>query len=211
MAKKKTMKYSKEELEAMKVQALLQGIDPSTIKNEEIDLDKQIDEAFEEATATAKKKTSTRKKKEEKVFKQEYLPVLPEFENLKKELTLNVTFSQHDIHYKEQLWPIPEVKRTYRVELVKIPVQARRIAELVSKGNQAEMAKAYTGVVRYFKLACYETVPYAARELGYIRVSCVDGKLASRAFPLLSVAKDNHVNPEKLKKDLNKKAADIIS
>lgn len=206
---KKNMKYTKEELEAMKIQALLQGIDPSTITNEVIEDD--IDELVEEAVNPKKKRGTTKKKKEETVFKQEYIETLPEYANLKTDLTLNVTFNQHDIHYKEQLWPIPLVNRTYKVELVKIPIAAKRIAELVSKNNITEMDKAYRGQVRYFKLVCYDTVPYAAKELGYIRVSVKDGKLVSKAFPLLKEAKENHINPDKLKKDLNKKALDLLA
>ena len=210
---KKNMKYTKEEIEAMKVQALLSGVDPSTIQNEEVDLDTEIDEAFEEATESnkKKKKSTAKKKKDEPLCQQEYLDTLPEYENLKTNLTLHVVFNQHDIHYKEQLWPIPIVNHTYNIELVKIPMVAKRIAGIVSKNNSVEMDKAYKGLVRYFKVACHETVPFAGRELGYIRVSVKDGVLVSKAFPLFEQARECHVNPEKLKKDLNKKAMDIIS
>ena len=215
MANKKNMKYSKQEMEAMKVQALLAGLDPSTIQNEEVELDNKIDEAYEEACKEAvskKKKNSTSKKKEEApIIKERVIEMRPEFERLRKDLTMNVIFNQHDIHYKEQFWPIPVVDRTYNVELVKIPKQARDIAEMLSKADTREMERAYKGLVRYFKLVCYGTVPYRARELGYIRVSVKDGKLISQAFPLLKVAAANNISVEKLKKDINKKAIEVIS
>ena len=37
MAKKKNMKYTEEEMHAMRVMAMLQGVDPSTIQNEEVE------------------------------------------------------------------------------------------------------------------------------------------------------------------------------
>lgn len=210
MAKKK-MKYTKEELEAMKVQALLSGIDPSTIQNEEVDLDTEIDEAFEEATSTKKKKVSTKKKKEEPVFKENVIPTLSNYEKLRTNLTMNVKFDRHDIPYKEQLWGIPVVDRKYNIELIKIPIVAKKAAEIASNGNKEEMEKAYKGLVRYFKVICYDTVPFKAKELGYIRVSVKDGKLVSKALPFIKEAKENHVNIDKFKKDLNKKAMEVIA
>ena len=208
MAKKnvKKMKYTEEEINAMRINAMLQGLDPSTIMNEELEED-DIEIEIEDEKPKKKKKNS-----EPLVILPSTIEMKPAFEKLAKGGKLNVTYNGHDIHYKEQLWGIDTRIVEYQIELVNIQKVARDCVEKFH-GNSAEFKeKANNGDVRYMKVICYlDNIPYRAREIAWIEIVSVNNKLKSKVHIDKVQLKQNNINPEKLEKSISKELARMLA
>lgn len=198
MTQKKKSKYTQEEMNAMRINALLNGVDPESLNFNEEDEDMDIEIEDEKPSKKSKKQ-----KKEEVKHVESVIHMQPEFEKLKNKEQMTVAFGGHDIHYKEQLWAIPLRHVVYDVELVVTPKVARDIALKLSHNSFEEGEKAYRGDVRYYKIVTYENVLYKVKELGYIRVFALDnGKLKFKPEFKTDFLKSININPDKFKKSL---------
>ena len=205
MAKaKKQFKYTEEEMNAMRIQALLQGIDPSTIQNEEITIEKE--------KKPAKKRTPKVKDKvigsENQVFttSQHFLPELEVYSKLKPSVSMMVSYHEHDIHYKDQFWNIPQRSVKYEVELVRNPKIAKDIALMVTK-SESEVTRAAEGQVRYYKVVSYESILHKIKEIAYVRVEYKNGKFITDTFVKAKLLKESNANPDKVRSNLEKLVA----
>lgn len=151
------------------------------------------------------KRGGRRKKKAETPKASIYIPEMPEFASLNRDVKMNVTFKQHDIPYKEQLWGIDSRMVPYMLEVVKMPKVAKDISDIMNNNSVSERALAAEGDVRYIKVVTYEVVPYRARELAFIRVaSNPQGKLSTKTYVLKDVLKENNVDIDLFEKRLEK-------
>lgn len=206
MAQKKKSKYTQEEMNAMRINALLNGVDPESLNFNEEDEDIDIEIEDEKAVKKAKKQ-----KKEEVKHTEPVIHMQPEFEKLKKKETMQVSFGGHDIHYKEQLWPVPLRTVVYNVELVVTPKVAKDIALKLSHNSFEEGEKAYRGDVRYYKVITYENVLYKVKELGYIKVIALDnGKLKIKPEFKTEFLKSVNINPDNFKKSIQSVVSNLV-
>jgi hypothetical protein len=151
------------------------------------------------------KKGGRRKKKAETPKASIYIPEMPEFASLNRDVKMNVTFKQYDIPYKEQLWGIDSRMVTYMLEVVKMPKVAKDISDIMNHNSAYERALAAEGAVRYIKVVTYEVVPYRARELAFVRVaSNPQGKLTTKTYVNKNVLKENNVDVDLFEKRLKK-------
>lgn len=203
MASKKKMKYTKEELAAMKVRAMLQGIDPSTITNEILDSDEDdIDIEIENEKPRKRRKASD---KESSINTVVEIEELEQFSCLKRNLVIPINFLRHDIPYKEQLWGVPERVVNYNIEIVKNPKIARDISNKMNGNSVEEAEKATKGLVRYFKIITYDTVPFKAKEIGYIKVFVDNNnKIKTKVKISKTQMKENNINFDKAKSSIQK-------
>ncbi len=200
------VKMTKEEENAMRIQAMLQGVSfdellAANISSEDEDDDIEIEIEDEKPKKKGKKKAS----EDKPAPAQHLVPELEQFSKLNKNLKLNITYGEHDIPYKEQLWPIPARVVEYNIELVKNIKNAKDIADKFGKGSEEERQKAEDGLVRYFRVVNYEeNVSHKIREVAYIKVTENNGKFRTQLFVKSSVLKENNANPEKVKNNINK-------
>lgn len=151
------------------------------------------------------KKGGRRKKKAETPNASIYITEKPEFASLNRDVRMNVTFKQHDIPYKEQLWGIDSRMVPYLLEVVKMPKVAKDISDIMNNNSASERALAAEGDVRYIKVVTYEVVPYRARELAFVRVaSNPQGKLTTKTYVNKNVLKENNVDVDLFEKRLQK-------
>lgn len=151
------------------------------------------------------KKGGRRKKKVETPKASIYITEKPEFASLNRDVRMNVTFKQHDIPYKEQLWGIDSRMVPYLLEVVKMPKMAKDISDIMNNNSASERALAAEGDVRYIKVVTYEVVPYRARELAFVRVaSNPQGKLTTKTYVNKNVLKENNVDVDLFEKRLEK-------
>lgn len=207
-------KMTKEEENAMKIQAMLQGVPFEELANTYLSSEDEVDDDIEIKIEDEKtKKKGKGKKKEDKpVVVQHLVPELEQYAKLNRGIKLNVNYNEHDIHYKEQLWNIPSRIVEYNVELVRNPKVAKDIADMFSKGSAEERKKAEEGIVRYFRVINYEeNVYHKIREIAYIRVAEDSGKLRTHLIVKSKILKENNANPEKVKNNLNKLTKSIAS
>ena len=203
MAKKQRMKYTDEELAAMKIQAMLQGLDSSTVTNEVLQDDDIEIEIEDDEDRPAKKSRKAAKKKEEFVYEEKVIDTRPEFSKLKKNFTFDVVFDEHVIHYKEQRWPIPLRVVEYNVKLITNPQVAKACASEVTNNNETAANRAANGIDRYYRIETYDNVKNNCRYLGYIRVYVTNnGKLRSTLYINEGLLKSIYVNLDKFSKDM---------
>ena len=201
------VKMTKEEENAMRIQAMLQGLSfdellAANISSEDVDDDIEIEIEDEKP----KKKGRQKKASEDKPAATQHLvPELEQFSKLNRNLKLNITYGEHDIPYKEQLWPIPARVVEYNIEIVKNIKNAKDIADKFGKASAEERKKAEDGTVRYFRVINYEeNVSHLIREVAYIKFTEDNGKFRTQLFLKSSVLKENNANPEKVKNNINK-------
>ena len=203
-----TLQMTQTELDAMRLNAMINGIDLEQLQAEASEDDDFDIEIIDE---TPKKKGRAKAKKEEKPKKREEVPMLEKFSRLKSS-TMNVTFNQHDIPYKEQLWPIPPRTVEYQVELVKSPKISYDIAQMFVGKSDVEKEKAYSGNVRYFKVVTYESVLIPLVTIGYIRVTANDkGHMSFKIKVEKEALKNGNANPDKVEKNIESAMKSIIS
>lgn len=184
---------------AMNLYAKLQGIDANKVNSKE---DIEIEVEFENETKNKKK--TTKKKQVEQPIRDCRVPDLDKFSKLKRGMTIEVQQVSHDIHYKEQIWGIPSRMIKYNLEVVSNRKNAKDIAELFKRNTAQDIQDAETGEVRYIRIISYENIPYRSRELGYIRVTENNGVLEGHAVLKNKQMKENNINAEKVKKQINK-------
>ena len=97
------VKMTKEEENAMKIQAMLQGVSfedllaaNMSVEDDEDDIEIEIEDE-EKPKRKGKKKAS----EDKPVAVQHLVPELEQFEKLNRGLKLNVNYNEHDIPYKE--------------------------------------------------------------------------------------------------------------
>lgn len=201
------VKMTKEEENAMKIQAMLQGISFEELVGASLSSEDDEDDDIEiEIEDEKPKKKGKGKKKEDKpVAVQHFVPELEQFSKLNRGLKINVNYHEHDIPYKEQLWHIDARVIEYNIEIVRNPKIAKDVADMFSKGSAEERKKAEDGIVRYFRVINYEeNVSHKIREIAYIKVVEVNGKFRTQLYVKSKILKENNANPEKVKTNLNK-------
>lgn len=218
MAKKENMKYTNEELNAMRINALLSGVDPSTIQNvsadEEDDFEIEIVDEPSTTTKTKRRKTKQEKSSSATDFttKTSYIDELDAYKNIKRNAVLPVKFGQHDIHYKEQLWNIPTRTVIYNLEVVKMPKVAKDISDIMNSKSDDEREKASSGQVRYIKLVTYESIPHAVSVLGYGKIfTDKDGKLKTRVYVDKKTVSNCTVNYDTLVREFKTKMQEVVT
>ena len=168
-------KITKEALEAnyLLSRILNNGaVDNSAETYEEVIPDEELDavlEAKDEKPARKKKssggiKTTVGKGMGEKP---NYLPDWDKAE-LPKSTTIDIFFPGHDIHYKEQLWPVPDRTITYTVELAKF-AQAGLSKDVCNKAKSGE--------IRVYDIKTFEDCKIEVKSLGCITVESRNGKI----------------------------------
>ena len=131
-----TLKMTEAELDAMRLNALINGADLSKIDaNDDFDI--------EIINEKPKKKTRTKKSSPEPK-KIDEIPLLDMYKNLRNG-RVDIKFNQHDIHYKDQFWDIPPRTVEYQIELVKIPKIAADISQKFHSRKNKEYAKVTVG------------------------------------------------------------------
>lgn len=208
----KTIERTKEELNALRIQAMLQGIDPETISasyEEEVD-DIEIEVEDEEKPA---KKTKGRKSKavkpvgsQNQVFTTQphYVDDSDKFKGVDKSAKMNIVFNEHDIPYKEQLWKIDRRIVEYTIETAKHTKVAKDIAREFGKTTEQDLIEAETGEVRYYRVVTFDNVLNPIRCVGYVRMVNQDGKIKFQIKVLDNVLKEHSANPEKVKENIKK-------
>lgn len=166
----------KEDMQAAYLRALLNGEIPVEEESGAEEASGGVEVVFEDEP---KKKKKTRKKKVEEPVgseKQTFTTkqaFLGEWEHgdLGKTRPINVVFGNHDIPYKEQLWPVPERIIVFNVERIDIPKVALNAAEAIHKDlTDEQKSEVKNGTIRYYKIVTYEAIPADSNYLGYVEV-----------------------------------------
>lgn len=97
------------------------------------------------------------------------------FRNLPEKIEFTVRAKQHDIHYKEQIWNMPNRDIVYCMELVRSVSENLSITNRTHSTN-TEMYRelAREGVIRYYKIITNENVTSCIKSLGYVSVYSKD-------------------------------------
>lgn len=187
------------DLDAARINAMIQGLDMSMIAEQ---LDSELASDKDE-NKDNKKKTVQRQKN---VVQKDTgnVPELKFFEKLKDGCTIMVTFGQHDIPYKEQLWGIPTRVVKYELELIKNKKVARDVAMLFYKNGDTDKATrmADNGQVRYYRLVTRENVLHKFREIAYAKVYKHDNNIKYSLALKNKLLKDNAVDNKKVKENM---------
>lgn len=203
-----TLKMTEAELDAVRLNAMLNGVDLSSITSEDDD-DFEIEIIEDEKPS--KKKGVGKRKAEKEVKRVEFVPNLPQYEKLATGKCLNVTFNEHDIHYKEQLWNIPSRVIRYEIELLKLPKTCADASDVINNKSEVERQKAKSGEVRYYKIVTYENVLHKISVIGYIKAKAnANGKISFTPCLFENLLKDNNVNIQKVKKNVNNILKELI-
>ena len=169
--------------------------------------------------AEKKEKTEKKEKGEAKPRKKSTSVELPkkaremgireEFKNLPKSIGIKVSFSNHDIHYKEQFWNIPTRDVEYNVELMLNPALARQACIDINKADLAE--EVYDGKLMMYRVITYENVLSKAKQIAYIMVSAdSSGKISVHQYTSATKLKELHVATERFKKEMSRICNDIL-
>lgn len=177
-------KVTKEALEAnlLLSKILNKGaVDTSAETSEAVLSDEELDEileAKEEKPARKKKKASGGIKTTVGKGMGEKPNYLPDWDKaeLPKSTTIDIFFPGHDIHYKEQFWPVPDRTIIYTVGLVKFAQGAYNCCE--DAGLDKEVCnKAKSGEIRVYDIKTFEDCKIEVKSLGCIVVESKNGKI----------------------------------
>lgn len=211
------LELTKEEIEAMRVRAMLNGLDTSVLEEALVSDDDIEIEIEDEEEKPAKKKTTRSKSKKETESAtpvKKYSPFVEELEQFKylmPSIPIQVVFDQHDIHYKDQFWGINKRTVNYTLELVKNAKKAKDISDIVNDKSDKERARADKGIVRYYRLVTFEqNVLHKITEIGYVKIVYKDRELKSRTVINDKLLKEVHCDAEKVKKDVVKLIKDML-
>lgn len=186
---------NKELLEAMRVQALLNNMPTDEI-------DKQLKN--EDSSTNKKKQTKTKTKTEDKIAANKDIPMIDFYKDLPKHGDINITFKEHDIPYKEQLWGIPDRTVQYEIELVTSPKIAKDISDLMNNKSEEQNKLAEEGKVRYYRIVTYENVLSKLRIIGYVKVYKSKYGMKHKTMLYKSLLESHRVNYDKLNKNIKK-------
>lgn len=201
---------SKEELLAWQVMSMINGASAEEVGFGEIpdglESEAQKKKKAKSKTTKTTKTTKTRKTKAEPVEPvPREVPMLDAFKQVKDNIEVDVTYNEHDIHYKEQLWGIPERTVTYVIKPVTGIKAAKDISDIMHKCSAEERERAAQGLTRYYSVVTYENVLHKLHEIGYVRIRCKDKKLRASILMKSKLLKENNANPDKIKKKMSKK------
>lgn len=194
-----TLKMTAAELDAMRLNALINGADLSKIDvNDDFDIE-IIDKKPKNKTITKNLAPAPKKIDE--------IPLLDLYKNLRNG-KVDVKFNQHDIHYKDQFWDIPPRTVEYQIELVKIPKIAADISQKFYSRQNKEAAKAAAkaraGETRYYSIRTYESVLSSIVTIAYAKVTPDDkGKLKSRLAVEKEALSKSNANVNKIIKNID--------
>lgn len=206
------VKMTKEEENAMKIQAMLQGISFEDLLEANMLAEDDDDIEIEIEDEEKPKRKSRKKESKSTPVAQHFVPELEQFAKLNRGLKLNVNYNEHDIHYKEQLWNIPTRTIEYEIELVRNIKIAKDMANMFNHGSDEERKKAEEGIVRYFKVINHEeNVYHKIREIAYIKVVEDNGKFRTQLYVKSKLLKENNANPEKVKNNINKVIKNLVA
>ena len=195
------MTITKEVSDALKIQAMMQGMTIEDLARQMFDEEEIIIEVDDDTKKEKKKSTS--KKSEQKNKKPEiiYIEEKEQFSCLKVPKAVDVVFNGHNIEYKNQLWDISVRKVEYHTEVVKIPKRAKDLAEMFTPNSEEEKNRAANGDVRYIKLTSYsEALDFRIRDAGYAKVWENNGKLRFKIM-LNKELKNHRANVDSVRKD----------
>lgn len=197
---------TKQDLDAYRIYCMINGIEMEDVPVVEDNNNNNSE------NAPKKKKKSSNSSKSKETFKtsESKVPELPIFSKLRKSQELLVTFNEHDIKYKEQFWGVPTRTVTYQIELVTKTQVAKTISDMMNNNSETERQRANEGKTRYYKIVTYETAVSAVREIGYIKVENQNGKLNQKFKVKSKTLKENNVNPDKVKKNIQKLLPTLI-
>lgn len=203
-----TLKMTEAELDAVRLNAMLNGVDLSSIASDDED-DFEIEIIDDEKSS--KKKGAGKKKAEKETKRAEFVPNLPQYEKLATGKFINITFNEHDIHYKEQLWSIPSRMVRYEIELLRLPKPCADASDFMNNKSEIEKQKAKSGEVRYYRIVTYENVLHKISMIGYIKAKAnANGNISFTPCLFEKLLKDNNVNTQKVKKNINNILKELI-
>jgi len=206
--------YTREELEAMRISAMLRGVDLASISSQMADDD---DFDIEIVADEPKKKSRKAKKAENKPRVPASIQFKSQFDRVPKDLFENVLISAHDIPYKEQAWPIPSRTVRYDFDILKGSGQVKRKIEdnfkhlnIKNRTMQQEIDDATNGNVMYLSITTHENVHIKLVEIGLIRLEENNGKLVASTYVDTTKLKDCHINADKVEKNIKAKVKENI-
>lgn len=209
------LSLSKEENAALSIQALLQASQSELFSDDDTqELLKEIDNMDFEEEKPKKSRKGTKKKsnKDLDVAPVHYIPETDDYKNLNMNLEMQVRYTEHDIHYKEQLWGIPSRALKYKLEIVKMTKTAKDISDKMNGNSEEERRKAENGEVRYFRLVNHdENIYHMLREIAYVKVEKINGKFKTKVLVKSTVLKQNNGNPDKVKEELKKLVQQLVA
>lgn len=199
---------TEQELAAAKINAMINGLDPEEVTNnmlveaeQEKEKAKRQEKAQKKKEKASKSSKSSKKKEEAPEFVSEpaEVPELKFFSKLAKTIPMQVTFGEHDIPYKEQLWAIPTRTVDYKLELVSSKKLARDISDKVNGESEQHRERANKGTTRYYRLITHENVLHKVKEIGYVKVYRNSDNIKYSIAVKNNLLKENNVNVDKLK------------
>lgn len=208
-----------EEMEAMRINAMLHGQDVEFMCDaSDIDEERDYYDASEfTAKELKKRKTSGKQSGKGRARKKEgraatditvtgmistCVKTYPQYEKLYT-FPMTVSLLQHSIHWKEQDWGIPSREVEYRVELITNAGENKIIAEKFNGKNSKQAEMAYEGKVRYFKIICEaDSIPARIRQIGFIQVyrECETEQFKVRKLINIDACKNCNVEMRSLEK-----------
>lgn len=124
---------------------------------------------------------------------------------------MNIVFDKHEIHYKEQLWPVPLRTVEYMVELVRNPMEAYRLCEDFMKDKEVS-DKAKKGEIATYVIRTREEVKFVATTMGVITIrNTKNNKLEASVGLNRKAISECCVNGDKIKQNAIRVANSIIS
>lgn len=218
---------TKEELLALQLNSLINGVNleqislnsQDTEQDTDLDLDnlefdfepkKKKEKTTKTKKSTSEKKTKAKKEKEPEMKFSKEVPMLNVFKQIKNNMEVEITYNEHDIHYKEQLWGIPERKVKYVIKPAVLIKSAKDISNIMNHNSEEERKKAEEGLVRYYSVVTYENVLHKLYEIGYVRIRCEENKLKATVLVKSQLLKDNNANPDKVRKQIVRKVQQMM-
>jgi len=198
------MTITKEQNEALKVQAMLQGLTVEELAKSMFESDDEDDDIviIEDEKPEKKTKKSTKKADVAKSIGFTNIEDKEPYTKLaNSKHTIPIVFNGYNIDYKNQLWDVPTRTVEYTTELIKSAKRARDIAELFTPNSEQEKKAAYDGDVRYIKLTSYsESIDFRVRDAGYAKVWENNGKLKFKII-ICKELKNHRTNVDNIRRD----------
>lgn len=165
--------------QAALLMAMLNGEVPEAYMNNN-DFEEEDDEEHLEEDETPKiiiefeddEPRKKSRKKAKKVEESKKIETIPEDYRFGKRAEITVHLVEHEIHYKEQHWPIPARDIIYYVDRMDMTTAVVNLAKDLYKDKMTKEyeEKVRAGLVRFYKIVTYNTVPSRITTLGYVEV-----------------------------------------
>ena len=119
---------------------------------------------------------------------------------LEKSADLEVFVPYHEIPYKGQRWPVRERNMIYKLELVTRQKENIDCFNALHDGVEQYKEKLRKGLIRYYKIITYESIPSNQKELGMVEIY-ENGKCKTHLkYKLLA---EMRIYEDKLEKDIS--------